>query len=235
MTDITHSIRDRVIDFRRVPSEELQDNDANWRVHPYAQTAAIGELLDEIGIVGALTAYHSERNDGKLTLIDGHERKGHQADWPVLILDVDDDEADLLLATLDPLRGLAQTDGSQLSALLDNIQAGTPGLVDLLHSLDLEARNAEDDVDEGGRSSSRARDGQLLPEMELQPYEHYDYVVLICRNTYDWMALQDVLGIDQVQFTTPAVRSGKTSKRIGMGRVIDAKRVIDRLKPPDAP
>jgi len=105
--ELRNGLRDRVVDFKRIPSDELQDNASNWRVHPYAQQAAISELLEQIGIAGALTAYYSERNDGKLTLIDGHERRGHQADWPVVILDVNDDEADLLLLTLDPISGMA--------------------------------------------------------------------------------------------------------------------------------
>jgi hypothetical protein len=222
------TLRDRVVEMRRIPSEELTDNEQNWRVHPYAQTAAIGELLDEVGIVGALTAYHSERNGGKLTLIDGHERRSHQADWPVLVLDVTDEEADLLLATLDPLRQMAQTDGTQLSQLLDQVQAGTPGLVDLMQSLEQEARHSE--LEEGPKKGGGP--GEVLPEMELQPYEHYDYVVLLCRNTYDWMGLQDLLGLERTQFTVPTTAG--TSKKLGMGRVIDAKRVIDMLRPPDA-
>lgn len=222
------TLRDRVVELRRIPSEELTDNEQNWRVHPYAQTAAIAELLDEVGIVGALTAYKSERNGGKLTLIDGHERRSHQADWPVLILDVNDEEADMLLLTLDPLRQLALTDGQQLTNLLDQVQAGTPGLVDLLQSLEQEAQQA--DVDEG-RPKQGGGPGEVLPEMELQPYEHYDYVVLLCRNTYDWMSLQDLLGLEHQQFTVPTSRG--TSKTLGMGRCIDAKRVINMLRPPE--
>lgn len=223
------ALRDRVVDFKRVPSQELEDNEQNWRVHPYAQTAALDELLVEVGIAGALTAYYSERNGGKLTLIDGHERRSHQAEWPVIILDVNDEEADLLLLTLDPLRELAQTDGSQLTSLLDQVTAGTPGLVDLLQSLEQEARQADDDE---GRPKKGGGPGEVLPEMELQPYEHYDYVVLLCRNTYDWMSLQDLLGLERQQFTVPTARG--TSKTLGMGRVVDAKRIIDLLRPPDA-
>lgn len=222
------TLRDRVVEMRRIPSAELLDNEQNWRVHPYAQTAAIDELLDEVGIVGALTIYKSERAGGKYVLIDGHERRSHEADWPCLILDVTDEEADKLLLTLDPLRQLAQTDGQALTALIDKVQAGTPGLVDLLQSLEQEARAADEDE---GRPKKGGGPGEVLPEMELQPYEHYDYVVLLCRNTYDWMSLQDLLGLERQQFTVPTARG--TSKTLGMGRVVDAKRVIDLLKPPD--
>jgi len=60
--------------------------------------------LEQVGVAGALTAYHSARNGGRLTLIDGHlRRQDHDLAWPTLILDVGDEEADLLLASHDPL------------------------------------------------------------------------------------------------------------------------------------
>ncbi len=134
--EAARQLRDRIIEFRRVPSNELLDNDRNWRVHPYAQTRAMQEILDTVGIAGAVTAYHSERNGGRLTLIDGHERsRNHEAEWPTLILDVTDEEADLLLLTMDPLGDLAEQNDAALLSLLDSTVAGSPGLENLLHEL----------------------------------------------------------------------------------------------------
>src|SRR5215472_18133311 len=101
---VSNAIRDRIQDFRRVPARELLDNDGNPRRHPQAQRDALRGVLEQVGIAGALVAYQSERQGGKLTLIDGHLRKqDYDLDWPVLVLDVTDAEADLLLATHDPL------------------------------------------------------------------------------------------------------------------------------------
>src|SRR5262245_52090618 len=112
-------IRDRIRDFRRVSACELLDNDGNPRRHPQAQRDALRGVLEQIGIAAAMIAYHSERNGGKLTLIDGHLRKqDFDVDWPTLILDVSDEEADLLLATHDPLAALAEYDQPKLQALL---------------------------------------------------------------------------------------------------------------------
>ena len=78
---------------------------------------ALRGLLEQVGVAGALIAYHSERNGGKLTLIDGHlRRQDFDLDWPTLILDVNDAEADLLLATHDPLAALAEYDQQKLDA-----------------------------------------------------------------------------------------------------------------------
>ena len=90
------TIRDRIKEFRRVPARELLDNDGNPRTHPQAQRDALRGLLEQVGVAAALTAYHSERNGGRLVLIDGHLRKqDYDLDWPTLILDVTDEEADL--------------------------------------------------------------------------------------------------------------------------------------------
>jgi hypothetical protein len=130
------TIRDRVQDFRRVPARELLDHDANPRRHPQAQRDALCGVLEQVGVAGALTAYHSQRNGGKLTLIDGHLRKqDYDLDWPTLILDVTDEEADLLLATHDPLAALAEYDKPKLDALLQEVRAKSPAVVAMLKDL----------------------------------------------------------------------------------------------------
>jgi len=219
--ELRNGLRDRVVDFKRIPSDELQDNASNWRVHPYAQQAAISELLEQIGIAGALTAYYSERNDGKLTLIDGHERRGHQADWPVVILDVNDDEADLLLLTLDPIAAMATAAAPQLSALLATTHPGSVALEDVLYQLSQDAVDDPDRPDPGLTSDRDPTGGR----MGLQHFEHYDYVVVLARNSHDWLALQDELGIEQVEFRLPDGRS-----QFGLGRVIDATVLLQRLR-----
>jgi hypothetical protein len=129
-------IRDRIKDFRRVPAAELKANPLNLRAHPPSQRQAIAESLQLIGIADCLIAYAAPRHQGKLTLIDGHERlEGHALDWPVLILDVTDQEADLLLALLHPIAAMAAPDPAQASQLLAQLQAGMPSLDGLLDDL----------------------------------------------------------------------------------------------------
>jgi hypothetical protein len=130
------TIRDRIQDFRRVPARELLDHDGNPRRHPQAQRDALRGVLEQVGIAAALVAYHSARNGGKLTLVDGHLRKqDYDLDWPVLILDVSDEEADLLLATHDALAGLAEYDRPKLDTLLQEVRAKSPAVVAMLKDL----------------------------------------------------------------------------------------------------
>ncbi len=203
-----------------MPSEELLDNEKNWRLHPYAQTQAIGESLERVGIAAALIAYHSERNGGKLTLIDGHARRGHQAEWPTLILDVNDEEADLLLLTLDPMTGMADSDPEALLALIAQIGGtGTPALEDLLLQL---ARDAGEAAAEAGSVAAAQSAGP--PEMELQPFEHYDYLIVLFRSSLDWGQAKERLGLKKEAFT---LRDGATRK-IGYADVPAGPRAVEQ-------
>jgi hypothetical protein len=144
------TIRDRIKEFRRVPARELLDNQGNPRRHPQAQRDALRGVLEQVGIADALVAYHSERNGGQLTLIDGHLRKEEfEVDWPTLVLDVSDAEADLLLATHDPLAALAEYDKPRLEALLQEVRAKSPAVVAMLKHLAKKAGGGKGDKAEG--------------------------------------------------------------------------------------
>ena len=128
------NIRDRIKDFRRVPARELLPNPKNWRRHPKAQADALRGVLAEIGMADALLARETDRG---LMLIDGHLRADTAPDqeWPVLVLDVDAAEADKLLATLDPLAGLAEMDTDALKSLMDSVKWSSDDLAKTLQPL----------------------------------------------------------------------------------------------------
>jgi DNA modification methylase len=130
-------IRDRVKELRRVRASELADNAKNWRIHPQHQRDALRSLLNEIGFAGAELTYHSKRNDGRLTLIDGHLRKleAGDAEIPCLVTDLTDEEADLLLLTYDPVAALAQADNAALQALLEDVQTESEAVQAVLKDL----------------------------------------------------------------------------------------------------
>jgi nucleotide-binding universal stress UspA family protein len=74
-------------------------------------------------------------------LIDGHLRAdvSPDAEWPVLVLDVDEAEAGTLLATLDPLADMAEADPAKLDALLRDVETGSQELAAMLEKLAEEA------------------------------------------------------------------------------------------------
>lgn len=127
-------IRDRIKELRRVPASELVANPKNWRRHPKAQRQAMTGLLREVGYAGALLAY--ETPDG-LRLIDGHLRREVTPDAivPVLILDVTEEEADLLLATYDPIGAMAEAAQDVLARLMGEVGSGDAALTALLENI----------------------------------------------------------------------------------------------------
>jgi hypothetical protein len=129
------TIRDRIKDFRRVKASELFASPHNWRTHPKAQQAALLGVLEEIGYADALLA--RELPDGTLELVDGHLRKETTPDQevPVLILDIDEDEAKKLLAVIDPLAAMAEANADALGSLLAEIGTESDALQAMLDEL----------------------------------------------------------------------------------------------------
>ena len=128
-------IRDRIKDFRRVSARSLQPNPKNWRVHNTRQRNILQGVLAEIGYADALLV--RELSDGSLQLLDGHLRAETtpNQEVPVLVLDLNDAEADKLLATLDPLAALADTDQVTLDDLLTQIETENISVQEFLRSL----------------------------------------------------------------------------------------------------
>lgn len=228
MTDI----RDRIIDLRRIPGRDLQDNAGNWRLHPRFQRDSPRGVLGTVGIADALKAYHSQRYGG-LTLLDGHLRKDEYPDveWPVLLLDIGDEEADLLLTVFDPVGALAEMDRQKIIDLTERVTTDDLAVRELVMRLHDEAQKLVEEVldEEAAQAEETAKDGP--PEMDLQPFEHYDYIVLMFKTTFDFEHALDLLGIERVGFT---VRSShkydETPRRkIGLGRVLDGAAALDKL------
>lgn len=123
-------IQDRIREFRRVSAAELLPDPRNWRRHPKAQRAALQAVLEKIGFADAVLA--RENDAGELVLIDGHLRADmvKRQDIPTLVLDVNEDEAAALLASIDPLAAMAETDSEAWSALLEGMQADMRALAE---------------------------------------------------------------------------------------------------------
>lgn len=137
-------IRDRVKELRRVKASDLVPNPRNWRTHPPAQQDALRGVLAEVGYAGALLA--RELEDGRLQLIDGHLRAETTPDVlvPVLVLDVDEQEAIKILVTHDPLVGLAGADVEKLNEALSECDINSPALMAMLAELDEQVRQASE-------------------------------------------------------------------------------------------
>ena len=80
------------------------------------------------------------------------------------------------------------------------------------------------EADSGQDTSVPAEHGtRQASDMDLLPYEHYDYIVVLSRNLNDYQWLCSELGIK-------IVKSPLAKTKIGIGRAIWAGRLIERLK-----
>lgn len=164
--------RDRVKEFRRVPASELKANPKNWREHPPEQQRAMQGILEEVGIAGALLA--RETPDG-LELIDGHLRTemDEGTEWPVLVLDVDENEADVLLASVDPIGALAKENTQKLEELLRGLFVENETLAEMLATVSEPDYDVLDDAEVEAQLKEMTGDAKraLLIEFENDDYD----------------------------------------------------------------
>ena len=140
-------IRNRIVETRTVLARDLVPNPKNWRRHPKAQADALKGVLREIGNADALLA--RELPDKRLMLVDGHLRADIMPDQKVtvLVLDLNEEEADKLLLTLDPLGAMATADNERLNELLETVRSNDPAVLILLDEI-------------------RAKEGLLLQQLD---------------------------------------------------------------------
>ena len=128
-------IRDRIKELRRVRAKELCPNPRNWRTHGKRQREVLRGILAEVGYADALLA--RELPDGRLMLIDGHLRAETtpEQEVPVLVLDVDEQEAEKLLAMIDPIAALAGRNDAMLAELAERLDFESDTLGDMLKEM----------------------------------------------------------------------------------------------------
>lgn len=212
------SWNNRIVGHEEVDPTTLNMNKLNWRVHTDEQRRALSAVLDSVGFVRSILVSKRTNN-----ILDGHLRvtlaiaEGEET-VPVELVDVNEAEEAEILATLDPLSAMAGTDQALLHELMLQFEVDS---YDLQAMLDANL-NGYVPVDEETLKAPKTQSS--LPEMELRPYEHYDYVLVLATSTTEWMALCEKLGLERTKMTRP---NGKT--KIGLGRAIHAKRLLDLL------
>lgn len=208
------TIQDRIKDLIRVPAGELLSNPKNWRRHPEKQRSALSGVLAEIGWADAVLA--RETADG-LMLIDGHLRTevAPDAEIPVLVLDVSEDEADKILLTHDPLGDMAETNAAALDLLMRDVNTGSEGVQEMLAELANSAGLYTDDANEivEDEVPEPPKTAVVQPGEIWQLGSHR----LMCgdsTNAQDVLLLIDDNKVD-LCFTSPPYNLGQSSKLSG--------------------
>ena len=95
--------------------------------------------------------------------------------------------------------------------------APDPGFTFNVLALNGSAEDGEEGLPTDGRDDE-------IPEMELQPFEHYDYIMLVFRNDQDFSRACELLDIQEVQVKYPGGKS-----KIGLGRVVEGAKALETL------
>jgi DNA modification methylase len=127
--------RNRIVGHGDEAPDQLLANPKNWRIHPKAQQDALSGVLDEVGwvqevIVNKITGH----------VVDGHLRVSlaisrQEPKIPVKYVELTPEEEALVLATLDPLAGMAATAKDALESLLADVQPGSDAVTALLEDV----------------------------------------------------------------------------------------------------
>ncbi|MCK6470858.1 MAG: hypothetical protein L6R28_03850 [Planctomycetes bacterium] len=202
-----------------IEAGSLDENPLNWRRHSPEQLQSLRDLLDDPDVGWAGACLYNERTK---RLIDGHARKSvtdPKQLVPVLVGDWSEEAEKKILITLDPVGAMAQGDSEAYAKLVEMVNAESLWVRDLIHNTQAGLVAAEEDDPE-----EQAEPSAVLPQMECQPFEHYDYIMLLFRNEQDFQQACERLGIQRVQVTYPG---GK--QKIGLGRCIDGMKALKIL------
>lgn len=142
------NFRDRIKCFKRLNPEDISPDPLNYKIHTPDQRKHFRSILEEVGIAGAVLVRETKR--GKYQLIGGHMRKSEITQpIPALVIDVTAKAATELLARLDTVAELADTDESVMAELLDAIGIAGKEFNDALAAL---CPTKEPDFNAGGRA-----------------------------------------------------------------------------------
>ena len=218
------AFRDRIREYRRIRSADLVANPLNWRQHPENQQNAMRGILEEVGIVDALLV--RDRSDGTYDIIDGHLRASlmPEDEVPCLVLDVDENEAQKILLTFDPLGAMAEANAANLNELLRDAEFGAEALQSLMEDV---ADNAGMFDDPDGIEVQNSTAQQSAPKSE-QLFPNREYVVVVCETADEWQEVQNALDLKQVR--RGGYKPGSPFESVGIERVIKARRIIDACR-----
>lgn len=212
---MTLEFRDRIVGLERVKTELLDAHPRNIRTHGDEQRSAMANVLEQIGWADATVA---RKQGDRYQVLDGHLRQEMADTVPVLVVDLDDDEADLFLATHDQLGSLAGIDAEQLRELtdgfeLDLTQFGWPQAeLDQLITPPLPEPDPEDDDTPSDPTDDLiAKWGTARGQLWLITHEQSSHA-LMCGDCTDEDDVKSLLGDEQISlcFTSPPYADQRT-------------------------
>jgi len=210
---------------KMMPIEELRKADYNPRSISDEDKKALERSLKRFGLVEPLVW-----NEATKRLVGGHQRldvllEDGVKEVPVSIVNLPEVEEKALNVTLNNENVAGKWDFSKLDTLKQQISDEIPDAYDQLNMFKIGEGDGDDDPDSGlnaGSEFDKAGPGKH-PEMELQMYEHYDYIVLLYKDQRDFMNAMQHFKLKKVDY------SFTSDKKIGLGRCLDGAKYMTRF------
>jgi hypothetical protein len=200
-----------------VHPDKLRPNPANPNKHSAHQIQLLAAIIQQQGWRAPITVSKRSglvvRGHGRLeaAMLIGCERV------PVDEQHYESEAAEMadLLAD-NRIAELAELDDDGLRAVIDRIKESDPDF-----DLDLTGFT-ESDLVKLFEDEQPEDEVETIPRMECQPFEHHDYLVFMFHDLRDWMLALQLLGVREVDFSIT-----RTTKKIGIGRVLHGRRLIE--------
>lgn len=128
--------KNRIVKYGEQPANQFLAHELNARRHPGKQRDALRGSLNAVGWVAPVIV---SAKTGKI--LDGHARveealsQGEESPVPFVEVDVSENEERTILATFDPITGLATYEREALDALLREVDTGEAALQEMLSEL----------------------------------------------------------------------------------------------------
>lgn len=206
-----------------VPIDQIFPSPNNPRKIDAMKFAALKSSIRKFGLVENLVV-----NKRTMTVVGGNQRlkaclEEGVTEVPVIFVDLDDLQETLLNITLNN-RGLQGEYTEDVLKMIDEIKSGDLEGYDALRLFDVEKELAalEKEIVDDVPDQTPATMHPGVAGLDLELYEHYDYIVIAATNIQDWNYIVDLFEIQKV-------RSDRR-KAIGLGRAIRADKAIELLK-----
>lgn len=128
--------QNRIVKYGEQPANQFLAHELNARRHPGKQRDALRGSLNAVGWVAPVIV---SAKTGKI--LDGHARveealsQSEESPVPFVEVDVSENEERTILATFDPITGLATYEREALDALLREVDTGEAALQEMLSEL----------------------------------------------------------------------------------------------------
>jgi ParB-like chromosome segregation protein Spo0J len=213
-------------EIEQIDITKLKPYPDNAKKHIASQIDAIAKSIKEFGFVGVVIV------DETNTILAGHGRvagakKAGLTTVPCLKYTNLTDKQKRLFVIAD--NRLAEVGGGWDEKILEK------EIQDILKNTDydigefgFDEQFVYDIISKNLEENSEVSDemAEKFPQMELQAFESYDYIVLFFKDSRDFLNVAQRIGVKRVLMNRPEDKT----KKVGIGRLIRGEKIIELLK-----